>query len=84
MHQMNRELHRTIRMLTSALTASIAVVACSDQATAPKAGPSSGFRMEVTTSGAQYLNMDTPSDQLAKSIPGFGGAFVEAGALTFC
>lgn len=59
---------------------SAAISACSDQPTNPLEHNSNSPRANSTASATSYL-FDTPSDQLAETIPGFAGAYVDAGTL---
>ncbi len=80
MHRIGETQQRALRVLATTLVISAAIVGCSDQTTAPERALS-GPSLTLTRDATQYMAMNTPSDQLAQLIPGFGGAFVENGML---
>lgn len=71
------------RLLTAALLCTGVLAACTDAATSPPLAARSrpGVLKAVGTAPLRYAPMTTASDELAKAIPGFGGAFVSNGVL---
>lgn len=79
---------RPVRLLTGALLCGGVAAACSDVPDSPTAPAASRTTNPVVgalhtegPSGATHFAPNTASDQLAKDIPGFGGAFVSGGVL---
>ncbi len=79
---------RPIKLLTVTLLCGGIATACSDVPDSPTAPPANhsinprvGALRTVAPSGAPHFAPNTASDQLAKDVPGFGGAFVADGVL---